>query len=391
MERPHSGDRIAVLTRVVSQIMLFRMVRNKQFPEMVFLAEALKTVERVVPASWVVSFEDPELRRRDTWLDGTLELVGPGGARARFIVETKRSGLSASTLILALKARAQEEEGTPLLYVTDYVNPVVREGLAKAGISYVDGTGWIRLISDDPPMVISAEGAERSPRPRTSSSTMRLNGRAAGRIIRTLLQEPPPYGVRALAKLSGTSPGSVSKLLPTLVADGAVDRDESGSVTWVRRRRLLERWTIDYSFLDSNGPVLDYLAPRGLDRVIGQLRLGKGGVCVTASAAARTYLPVGITPVVPLTLLACYADDIQSLAADLGLVRADRQSSNVLITTPADPLLLTAPRRASDGLPTAPLSLALADLLSLPGRSAQEAEQLMDMLAVTDPTWSTEP
>lgn len=360
------------------------MARNSEYLETAIVAEALRTIERVVPESWVVNFKDTVLRRRDTGRDGTLELIGPGGARARFVVETKRSGLSASTLVLALKARAQEEEGTPLLYLTDYINPVVRGALAKVGISYVDGTGWIRLVSDDPPMMVSAEGATRSPRPRASSSTVRLNGKAAGRIIRTLLQEPPPFGVRALANRSDVSPGSVSKLLPTLVADGAVDRDDSGRVTWVRRRRLLERWATDYSFLNSNSLVLDYLAPRGLDRVIEQIR-SREGVCTTASAAARTYLPPGITPVVPMTLLACYATDIQSLAADLGLTRADRRTSNVLITSPADPLLLKQPRRTDDGLPTAPVSQVLADLLGLPGRSAQEAEQLMDALAAADP------
>lgn len=372
------------MTAGVSQTTLFRMVRNGNYFETAVVPDALLTIERAIPKSWVVSFKDTEPSLGGTRRDGTLDLKGPGGARARFIVETKRSGVSASTLVLALKARAQEEEGTPLLYLTDYINPVVREALAKVGISYVDGTGWIRLVSDDPPMMVSAEGASRPPRLRASTSTLRLNGKAAGRIIRTLLQEPPPFGVRELANRSDVSPGSVSKLLPTLVADGAVDRDDSGPVTWVRRRRLLERWVTDYSFLNSNSLVLDYLAPRGLDRVVQQLR-SREGSCTTASAAARTYLPRGTTPVVPLTLLACYATDIQSLAADLGLTRTDRRTSNVLITSPADPLLLKQPRQTDDGLPTAPVSQVLADLLSLPGRSAQEAEQLMDALAAADP------
>jgi hypothetical protein len=365
------------------------MTRNGGYYETAMFAEAVRAIEGVVPGSWVVSFKDPELRRADSRSDGTLDLIGPRGERAHFVVETERSGLSASTLVLALKARAQEEDGTPLLYLSDYINPVVRGALAKAGINYADGTGWIRLVSDTPPMVVCAEGAARSPKPRASGFTVRLNGKAAGRIIRTLLEEPPPFGVRALAKRSDTSPGSVSKLLPTLVADGAVDRDDSGSVTWVRRRRLLERWVTDYSFLNSNSLVLDYLAPRGLDRVIQQLRSCEG-VCTTASAAARTYLPPGVTPVLPMTLLACYADDIQSLAAKLGLVRTDRRTSNVIITTPADPHLLEQPRRTDDGLPRAPVSQVLADLLSLPGRSAQEAEQLMAALAATEPAWRVE-
>jgi hypothetical protein len=43
---------------------------------------------------------------------------------------------------------------------------------------------------------------------------------------------------------------------------------------------------------------------------------------------------------------------------------------------------------ADEGEPAvAPLALAVADLLTLPGRSDAEAEQLMDALAATDQAW----
>lgn len=360
------------------------MPRNTILENTGFLTDSLRTIESVLPGSWTLRFQ--EAMDVERGVDGSLEISGPGGVVTAFAVQAKRSGaVTSSTLISALITIASRQ-AVPLLYLTDYINPVLRAGLADTGISYADATGWIRLVSDEPPILVSSEGASRSPRSRPYRATVRLNGRATSRIIRALLEQPTPLGVRELAALTDTSPGSVSKLLPTLVAEGAVDRDQSGSVVRVRRRVLLQRWTADYSFLNSNSLVLNYVAPRGLDPLVKSLR-SRDDVCLTGSAAARTLLPPSTTPVVPLTQLAIYARDIQELASDLGLVPTDRPSSNVLLTTPTDLEIWERALRTPAGLTCAPLGQVLADLLTLPGRSNQEAEQLMDALAATDPAW----
>ncbi len=51
---------------------------------------------------------------------------------------------------------------------------------------------------------------------------------------------------------------------------------------------------------------------------------------------------------------------------------------------PQDERILPGPGEPAGLAPTA---LVLADLLTLPGRSDAEAEQLMDALAATDPSW----
>jgi len=66
----------------------------------------------------------------------------------------------------------------------------------------------------------------------------------------------------------------------------------------------------------------------------------------------------------------------------------ERQSSNVVITAPRDPDLVTSPTLSDSDLPLAPLPQVLADLLTLPGRESLLAEQLMDQLAESDPMWS---
>ena len=274
----------------------------------------------------------------------------------------------------------------PLVFVTEYINPPLRRKCEERAISYLDTTGWAYVVSDEPLILIRLEGASKPPRPRENAPTARLNGPAAGRTIRRLLELDPPLGIRQLATLSSSSPAAVSKLMPTLVEAGAVDRSADGTIIRIRRRALLDRWTADYAFLNSNSLVLDYLAPRGLPRLLEQIR-NRGDLCVTGSAAARTYLPPATTSVIPLSQLTMYGKDITGIADNLGLVRTGRQTSNVIITTPRDPLLLENPRLSAPGFPVAPVGQVLADLLTLPGRMAQEAEQLMDSLADNDPTW----
>jgi hypothetical protein len=105
-------------------------------------------------------------------------------------------------------------------------------------------------------------------------------------------------------------------------------------------------------------------------------------VALTGSAAARRLLPDGAVSVVPLRLLALYAADRAQAAGALGLIDADPATANVVIAVPQDRGIL-----ATGAIVTAPAALVVADLLTLPGRSDAEAEQLMDALAAIDPAW----
>jgi hypothetical protein len=194
-------------------------------------------------------------------------------------------------------------------------------------------------------------------------------------------------GIRELAARSSSSPAAVSKLMPTLSDAGAVERSESGAVTLIRRRTLLDRWTADYSFVDSNGLVLDYTAPHGAAHTLELIR-ERDDVTVSGSAAAREYLPVGTSSVAPPGPLALYGEDTTGIARSLDLVRADRTTSDVLITTPRDRTLLDEAELSPSGFRAAPVPQVLADLLTLPRAGlAQEAEQLIDVLARNDESW----
>ena len=109
------------------------------------------------------------------------------------------------------------------------------------------------------------------------------------------------------------------------------------------------------------------------------------GITVTGSAAARRLLPGSAISVLPLRLLALYAADPARLAQELGLIPAEPSTGNLVIATPQDDRVL--PMDWEPEVPVAPTALVLADLLTLPGRSDAEADQLMDALASNDPTW----
>ncbi|WP_229786447.1 helix-turn-helix domain-containing protein [Actinokineospora fastidiosa] len=318
--------------------------------------------------------------------DAVIEVLPGSGRPAVFAVEAKSNPRSSMSVVN--QALAFSKRGTlPVLIITEYANPALRAACEANAIGYLDPTGWAYLTHDDPPILIRLEGARKPPHAREDEKTTRLNGPAAGRAIRCLLETVPPVGVRDLAARSSSSPAAVSKLMPALVESGAIERDSAGAVTHIRRRTLLDRWCADYAFTRSNGPVLAYLAPRGLPRLLSQLR-NRGDAVSTGSAAARAYLPPGTESVVPLTVHAMYAMDPRATAARLGLVPTDRPAANVLIATSQDQHLDRYVRRSEDGLTVAPLGQVLADLLTLPGRLAQEADHLMHTLARTDPTWS---
>lgn len=358
-------------------------MRNAPIEDTLLLRETLRRVTELLPQAWTVTSSAPVASGSDTPALTAL-LVGPRGVEVAYAVEARRSGSVPAKLLPVVLRDVEKRAGLPVLFVSDYIGASLRAGLDQAGISYADATGWVRITRDDPLVLLTGQGALRAPRDRETSAVSRMNGIAAGSSIRALVTVQLPIGVRSLATAAGVSPGSVAKLLATLSREGIVDRDEVGAVTRVRRRDLIRRWVLDYSFATANSNAGYYIAPRGLTRAIAILEDTDGGVTLTGSAAARRLLPDGVVPVVPLQFLALYAADPAQIVGILGLIEADPTTANVVIATPQDPDILDASR-----MTTAPVPLVLADLLTLPGRSDAEAEQLMDTLAAVDPAWGS--
>ncbi|MDR1431529.1 MAG: hypothetical protein LBI99_05360 [Propionibacteriaceae bacterium] len=333
------------------------------------LAGALRSIRSALPPHWSASIDSRS---------GTVAVASPSGQSVLFKSAARIGSIPLSSLEMGGRLRP--------LYVAEYIAAPTRAKLERAGVSYADATGWVRIVSDDPMLAITTSGAVKPPRPdRETTAITRLDGRSAGRIVRALTVVTPPAGVRELAILAEVSAGTVSKTLPTLVADGAVQRDDAGRITAVNRRQLLARWTIDYQVLRSNGTPGYSVAPRGLDNA--QARLASlTGMAVTGASAGQAWLSGTVAPVIPVTQIIVYAIDPCQIADALGLVPVEPSVANVTVLTPQDPVILDNPE-VLDGMPVAPLAIVLADLLTLPGRYPQQAEALMDTLAKTDPNW----
>jgi hypothetical protein len=329
-------------------------------------------VQTSLPAGWLAAL-DPA---------ADVLTVSAPGASARFSVVVGRSGTVPAAALLS-EARPTGTAG--LVYLAPYVSPAVREKLSRAGVSYADGTGWVRIVSGQPMLAITAQGASKAPAQSWNKTINRLDGRAAGQIVRALVSSPTPVGVRQLAALAGVSPGTVSKTLPALAADNAIERDPTGQVASVDRRRLLDRWTADYGVLASNGTPSYYVAPRGIGPVLEETKT-LPGVAVTGRPAGEAWLPEGVRPNLPTRQVVLYATDPASVAETLGLVETDPPSANVIVLVPQDLAVLDKPEVRAR-LPVAPLPVVLADLLTLPGRYPAQAAALMDALAKTDPEW----
>lgn len=349
---------------------------------------AIRSITALLPSTWDV-VEADSASQQDQRSDGTIDLVAPNGHRIPFVIEIKRSGTASTSHVVRELRDLQRRSLFPILLMSDYIGPGLRTALVENGINFADATGWVRVSTDDPLILLTGHGASKPPRPPRANAVVRLNGIAANRTIRELMSLNEPIGVRALADAAGVSPGSVSKLLPTLAAEGVVDREENGRVTAVRRRALLRRWVRDYSFPATNKPVEYFIAPRGLNRTLRSLEALTSDVALTGSAAARRLLPPSTTSVVPLRLLAVYTTDPAGLASELGLIEASPDTANVVVAAPQDRSILG--RTSTEPLIIAPPPLVLADLLTLPNRSDAEAEQLMNALAYDDAAWEERP
>jgi hypothetical protein len=143
--------------------------------------------------------------------------------------------------LFANGVRRQLPKERPLLVAAPYLSRSVREVLEDEGASYVDQTGNVRLVLDEPGLYIVTSGADSNPWPDERRFTLR--GTKAGRVVCAVAGSMPPVGVRDLAAAAGTDPGYVSRLLGMLDREAVVDRAARGRIQRVDWRKLLLRWS----------------------------------------------------------------------------------------------------------------------------------------------------
>lgn len=267
-----------------------------------------------------------------------------------------------------------------VLVVAPWLSPRTRELLRSEGLNYIDLTGNARVQLDNPALFIETQGADRDPSPPFRPKA-RIRGPKAGRLVRTLIDVRPPYGVRDLANATSLAPGYVSRLLDALDQEALVERSKRGAVESVNVRELFRRWAEGYDLFKSNGTAT-FLAPQGATATLPRLAElpANQRAAITGSFAA-----VRLAPVAAPALLSMYTDDSASLARSLDLIPADA-GANIVLLTPTDDVVWQR-TQSQDGVTYVAPSQATIDCLTGNGRMPAEGDALLDWLLENEDDW----
>lgn len=321
--------------------------------------------------------DTPRGERRSS-ADLVLTIVAPDKRRSRLIVEAKTALTPRGAVELAIPRNTDKGPKRPTLIVSGYLTPSARERLREGRIGFLDLTGNAWLSLREPGLFIETQGALTNP-DRPGRPARSIKGPKAGRAVRALCDFREPVGVRQLASRSGLDPGYVSRLLTLLAGEALIERASSGKVFKVDWARLLRRWAED-SPVEARASTATYIEPRGLDALLAALAASDMRYAVTGSLAAARVVPTA-----PTRLATVYVEALDK-AADRLRLRETKSGMNVVLAAPADDVVFERIRKR-DGTTYAAPSQVAADLMSGPGRSPAEAEELLAWMAAHEDQW----
>jgi hypothetical protein len=336
-----------------------------------------------VPASWTVELSDRHGAAGDTdRADAAIE-IHAANVYATLVVEARRSlGPREVERLFGSVGRTLRalSPHIPILVVAPWLSVRTRELLAAEGVNYLDLTGNALVRLDNPALFIDSQGAARDPSPAPRAHA-RVRGPKAARLLRTLVDVRPPYGVRELADATGLAPGYVSRLLDALDRDALVDRSKRGRVEAVDVAALMRRWSESYDLFASNDAAT-FLAARGSSEA---LRMLPGPSEATRAAVTGSFAAVRLAPVAAPALLTVYSDDVAAAAQALELIPAD-EGANVALLRPFDPVVWRRTEQR-DGIRYVAASQVAVDCLTGNGRMPSEGEALLEWMLAHEELW----
>jgi len=334
-----------------------------------------------LPAEWSARIVATEL---DQGMDGLIELVAPDGQSTTLIVEAKRvvEARDVSAIREQLERYVQTKRNAQGLVAARYLSPPVRARLAKEGLSYVDATGNLRVEVSSPGLFLSDRGADRDPwrgpgRPRGT-----LKGAPAARIVRAVSDFRGPWAVRELVDVARVSTGAAYRVVDYLEREDLATRQPDGKVAvpdWVR---LLRRWSDDYGFV-RDSRITRWIAPRGLPGLMKRVA-DTGGP--TPYAVSGTLAAAEWAAYAPARVAMIYVGQPEKAADQWGLRPADA-GANVMLAEPALDVVFERRLTNKEGVVVAAPTQVAVDLMTGPGRSPNEAEELLDWMRRNEQSW----
>lgn len=343
------------------------------------LRRALTILQALLPTSW-----DLQIRNNSAF-DALLEIRAPTGDAATVVIEAKRQmatrdvSKSIEHLRRAVVGRTGGDNAQPMV-VARYLAPPTRDRLERAGIAYADATGNLRLALERPAMFVKNSGADHDPWRAPGRPLGSLKGAPAARVVRSLVDFTPPYTVPEVIERSGASTGATYRAVDLLVGEDLLEKEHRGPIQVVRWRPLIERWSRDYGFHDSDD-VRSFLFPRGVETFPKVLEAAKPLEYVLTGTFAARHL----APYAPPRFAMVYVDDIDVAAERLDLRPAER-GGNVLLAANRDEVAFVRAQEV-EGIMTAAPSQIAVDLLTGPGRSPSEGQALLDWMEANERAW----
>lgn len=319
----------------------------------------------------------------DQAIDALYALTAPDGSSVTLVVEAKGvvEGRDVAGIGAQLSTNTKRVNNGIGVLMARYLSPQVRARLTEADISFVDTTGNLRIEVTTPGLFLADRGADGDPwrgpgRPRGT-----LKGAPAARVVRAICDFAPDWTIRELIQIAQVSTGACYRVVGFLEREGLAERTERGRITIPRWDLVLRRWSEDYGFT-RNSRVTRWIAPRGLDVLLARIaESSTSGYALTGTLAAAQWAAYA-----PARAAMIYTHDAGTTATQWGLRPADA-GANVMLAEPDFDVPFIRAREDQAGLRIAAPSQVVVDLMTGPGRSPQEAEELLEWMLANEQSW----
>ena len=274
-----------------------------------------------------------------------------------------------------VEALPSVQPGSVPVIVAPFLSPPVRDELARAGWSYWDATGNMRISSDDPAVWIDRVGASRDPEPRDEGPQRlrSLKGKAASQVILRLLSTRRAASARELSRESGTGLGTVSRVVELLREEGMLEDTNGGPIVVANQLELAQRWARDYGFETTFKPAR-YFSLLGEEIALDRLqRSGLTYALTGTRAAAIEFETRGLVAPLPASDIWLYTDNVPGVERALDL--APDRRGNILVAG-SDFLTAGEGTQATEPRIAVPWRI-VGDLLGAGGRLAALGEELV--------------
>lgn len=307
-----------------------------------------------------------------------------------FAVEIKKTAemRDIQNSVNQIRERAVKNKKFEPMIVQRYLSEPAQRWLREQQISYADATGNFMLSSPSMNiLVMSDAGAKRDPwrplgRPRSS-----LKGEPVARIVRSLIENTPPYSLPMISKMSDSSSGVTYRTVDYLDRQNLIELEkvftgtrETLKIISVKWLDIIEAWSKEYSFMQSNS-VKSYFEPRGISEVVKNLRkINPKTYAVTGSVAASIYEKYAEAKQIRI-----YAKDLGDLVNKLGLREVESGANVQIAATEYDSVFRGTAQM--DGISVVALPQIAVDLLSGPGRNPIEGKAILDWMSTNEISW----